>query len=202
MYEKTKCPYCGGEFYGDVCPYCNNTVVRNEQTIANLTQSAETQTEPKPQYPYLDCKEVNVTFFSVGFPLIFGLGFGAGAIGPIVIATNPQLREVGAPTSAFLVPALVCGLISVVALYIASIPFRRRAKVRKNGTIYQGTVHSYEDDPSLLINGMPAQIVNILIQTSEGPKLVRYQLGKTSRPYPENSQLTIKMFENIIEIQK
>ena len=202
MYEKTKCPYCGGEFYGDVCPYCNNTVVKDTQPMANQPQAAETATEPVEQYPYLECKEVNLSFITVGFPLIFGLGFGAGAIGPIAIATNPQLREVGAPTSAFLVPALVCGLISVVALYIASIPFRRRAKVRKNGTTYQGTVHSYEDDPAMLINGRPAQIVNILVQTSEGPKLIRYQLGKISRPYVIGSQITVKMFENIIEIQK
>ena len=64
-----------------------------------------------------------------------------------------------------------------------------------------GIVYGYMDD-NLFINGNPAQIVKLKIDTNEGPKFILYQTGDIKQPYKINSQIKLKVYKNIFHIEK
>lgn len=65
----------------------------------------------------------------------------------------------------------------------------------------QATVYGYMDD-NVLINGRPAQIVKLLVQTPRGPRFILYQLGDTLKRYGVNDSVDIMMYENYFMICK
>ena len=66
------CPNCGAPITTEICPYCN--------VVTGLyTQNADME------YPVIECKEANMGFWNVIFPMIFAVSFGfAGLIMPIL----------------------------------------------------------------------------------------------------------------------
>ena len=51
-----------------------------------------------------------------------------------------------------------------------------------------------------MINGIPAQIVKLLVNTDEGPKFILYQLGDIKRPYKVNSKIELRVYNNLFLI--
>ena len=51
-------------------------------------------------------------------------------------------------------------------------------------------------DDNIHINGQPTQIVKLLVQTTNGPRFILYQLGNTLKPYRINDKIDIKVYRN------
>ena len=65
--NKRNCTNCGAPITTEICPYCN--------VMTGLdTKHADME------YPVIECKEANVGFWNVVFPMIFSVLFGGPCI--------------------------------------------------------------------------------------------------------------------------
>ena len=147
------------------------------------------------EYPVLECKEATVNFWTLWFPMIFAAAFGIPGV--IVMAT----AFTGSGMRMMLVIGLPFALIGAVALWLSLRSAMRYAKVKKRGTAIQATVYGYMDD-SVLLNGKPAQIVKLLVQTKDGPRFILYQLGNTLKPYGVQDKIRVMVYQNYFLIDK
>ena len=185
MKEANKhCPNCGAPLTTEICPYCKNATGLNTR-------------EADMEYPVIECKEANISFWNVGFPMIFAVSFGFfGFIFPIVaILTMPE-------SALFVV--LMCSIfaiIGVVALIIALKTIIRYSTIKTRGQEIEATVYGYMND-NVYLNGLPAQIVKLLVTTKEGPRFILYQLGDTKQPYKINSKIKLLVHKDIFMVKK
>lgn len=56
-------------------------------------------------------------------------------------------------------------------------------------------------DDNILLNGNPAQIVKLLVNTNDGKKFILYQLGDIKQPFKINSQIKLKVYKDIFLIE-
>jgi len=174
------CPSCGAPIVAEICAYCGSSTGLN---------TAEAEME----YPVLECKEATVNFWTLWFPAIFAVSFGfAGLIVITVFAfafSDPAMLMVSAP---FL-------LIGMAALGFVLRTVFRYLKVKRHGQTIQGTVYGYMDD-NVYINGRPAQIVKLLVQTADGPRFILYQLGNTTKPYRIHETICLMVYQKFFLI--
>ena len=180
--QQTTCPSCGAPVVSEICAYCG--------TPTGLDTAAADM-----EYPILECKEATLNFWTVWFPMIFAVSFGFGGLIPLAMAMaglgEVFLLLIGIP---FL-------LISAAASVLAIRTISRYLKVKKNGTVIQATVYGYMND-DVLINDQPAQIVKLLIQTSDGPRFILYQLGNTLKTYGINDSIDVMVYQHYFMICK
>lgn len=172
------CPNCGAPVTTEICQYCH-AITGLDTNSANM------------EYPVIDCKEANLGFWSVGFPMIFAIFFGMpGIVIPIAI---------GDIRSALF--ASLFAITGITAFIIALNTFIRYLKVNNKGKEIEATVYGYMDD-KVLLNGRPAQIVKLLVDTNDGLKFILYQLGNIDQPYKVNSKIKLKVYKNYFLIVK
>ena len=183
--EQIHCPNCGAPITTEICPYC--------QASTGL-KTAEADME----YPVIECKEANIGFWNVLFPMIFAISFGFfGFIFPffmIFLVEGESVLMVFSICSIF-------AIIGVVALIIAIRPIIRYFKVKAKGKEIEATVYGYMDD-NMLLNNNPAQIVKLLINTNDGFKFILYQLGDIKQPYKLNSKIKLMVYKDNFLILK
>ena len=73
--------------------------------------------------------------------------------------------------------------------------------LKRSGKEIIATVYGYMDD-NVIYNGLPTQIVKLLVQGNEGPRFILYQLGDTKKPYKINSKIKLLVYKNIFCIKK
>lgn len=180
--QSKKCVNCGAPATTEICPYCN--------AMTGLdTKNADME------YPVIECKEANVGFWNVLFPMIFAVGFGyVGFVFPIMFF----LTGTGEILSVLLL-ASIFAVAGVVSFIIAITPIIRYLCVKLRGREIDATVYGYMDD-NVLLNGKPAQIVKLLVNTNDGKKFILYQLGDTKQPFKINSQIKVKVYKDIFLI--
>ena len=129
-----KCPNCGAPLTTEICPYCQNTTGLD-------TASADME------YPVIECKEAQITFWNVWFPMIFAVSFGFfGFVFPIVFfITTPDAAI------AVLLASSLFAIIGVVAFIIGIKPVIRNHVIKRKGKEIEATVYGYMDD-NLLLN--------------------------------------------------
>lgn len=180
--EAKVCQSCGAPVTSEICSYCGMPTGLNT-AHANM------------EYPVIECKEVVLNFWNLWFPAIFAVAFGySGLIVLIMPLTDGQ----------GLVSILFCGpflLIGSVAAFLVIRAMVRYIKVKLHGKKITATVYGYMND-NLLINGMPAQIVKLLIQTPVGPRFIMYQLGDTKQIYGVNEQIHLLVYKNYFMLDK
>lgn len=179
-----KCSSCGAPVTSEVCPYCGNFTGLD-------TSSADME------YPVIECKEAHIGFWNVVFPMIFACSFGfAGFIMPILVFT------VGADVfpKTLILFFLPFAAIGAIALYLTINPIVRYFSVKHYGKEINAIVYGYMDD-NILLNGNPAQIVKLLVNTNEGKKFIMYQLGDIKQPFKINSQIKLKVYKDIFLIE-
>ena len=179
--QSKNCPSCGAPIVSEICAYCGAATGLNTD-------------EAGMEYPVLECKEADISFWTVGFPMIFAAAFGLPGIIVFIIFLiygNLIMLLTGVP---FI-------LIGGVALWIGSRVVSHHVKLKRNGKMIQGTVYGYMDD-DILINDKPAQIVKLLVQTPDGPRFILYQLGNTLKPYCVNDRIDIMVWQNYFMICK
>ncbi len=174
--QQKTCPSCGAPVVSEICAYCGTATGLN---------TAEADME----YPVLECKEATINFWTLWFPMIFAVSFGMAGIIVLMIsimgAGNINLMLIGLP---FFV-------ISIVASVLVLRTVLRYVKVKTRGNTMQAIVYGYMND-DVLINGQPAQIVKLLVQTSNGPRFILYQLGNTLKPYGINDSIEVMVYQN------
>lgn len=178
------CSNCGAPITTEVCPYCN-AFTGIDTKYANM------------EYPVIECKEANISFFNFWFPMIFAVSFGFfGFIFPLIFIL--------AGSKEALAVVLICSifaLIGIVSLVIALIPLVRYLLIKNNGKDIEATVYGYMDD-NLLINDAPAQIVKLLVSTNDGLKFILYQLKDTKQLYKVNSKIKLRVYKDKFLIPK
>ena len=184
MKENKKCPSCGAPITTEICPYCHNKTGLD-------TASADME------YPVIECKEANISFWNVWFPMIFAVSFGFfGFIFPIIfLITVPE----SAP--AMLLMCSIFAIIGSVAFIIGIKPVIRSYLVKRKGKEIEATVYGYMDD-NLLINEKPSQIVKLLVTTKEGPRFILYQLMDIKHPYKINHKIKLFVYKDIFMVKK
>ena len=182
--KKRNCTNCGAPITTEICPYCN--------VMTGLdTKHADME------YPVIECKEANVGFWNVIFPMIFVCAFGFGGfVMPIIFLT------IGGDTFPktillFFLPFMALGL---GAMYLTIKPIVRYVSIKTKGKEIDATVYGYMDD-NMLLNGNPAQIVKLLVHTNDGPKFILYQLGDIKQPFKINSNIKLKVHKDIFLIE-
>lgn len=182
--ENKHCPNCGAPVSTEVCPYCH-------AATGISTWQADME------YPVIDCKEANIGFWTVFFPMIFAVSFGFfGFIFPFFFIAG------GLKTMLFVFLACsLFGIIGIVSFVIALRPIIGHLKVKTKGKGIEGTVYGYIND-NVYLNGEPAQVAKILVDTNDGPKFIMYQLGDIHQPYKINSKIKIKVYKDNFLIVK
>ncbi len=195
MNDYKNCPFCGALLNDeDVCPYCKQTINKKEK-IEELKKD-----EHKFEYPVIEVKNVNISPIILLVAIIVGFVFLAGGSMWAIIPLS--FVDEGASIVPFIVVGILFLAIALVIVIPTILPFIIRRKVLNHGREYSGTIYCYEDNPFFIINGLPDQIMYILIQTDEGPKLARYDLRSGIKPYKEKSTIRLKMLDNKIVIEK
>ena len=190
------CKNCGAPVTTEICPFCHCA------TGINTTQA-------DMEYPVLNCKAAHLGFWNVGFPLIFAVSFGMAALLGIVISASisNSFDEVSGYANSFrgtsILMSIATGLpflvISIVAFAFVIKQVVRYMSVKKNGQPITATVYGYMND-NYYINGTPAQVVKLLINTENGNRFILYKLGKIYQPYGVNTQIELIMYNNIFMI--
>lgn len=176
------CQCCGAPITSEICLYCG-TPTGLDTARANM------------DYPVIECKEAVVNFWNLCFPAIFAVSFGCAGIGAMAM----MIKEgEGLGLVLCCVPFLLVG---IVATYFVIRVLVRYVKVKSKGKKITATVYGYMDD-NVLLNGAPAQIVKLLVQTPEGPRFIMYQLEDTKQPYGVNTQIHLLVYQNYFMIDK
>ena len=180
---KLNCPNCGGVTSAEVCPYCGTHIDISTKDIS-------------PDYTMKSYKSGKITFWNTGFWSIFAVSFLVIPICIVIpISTEADVSNTFAIT--FLIPFLLVGLGTlfkvISSLYIA-------ISLKLYGKNYSGIVYGYMDD-NISYNGVNGQQVKILIE-NKGMQYILLPLESTSKPYPVNSKIKVRIFKkyaNIIE---
>lgn len=180
--QQTTCPSCGATVVSEICAYCG--------TPTGLDTASAYM-----EYPVLECKEATLSFWTVWFPMIFAVSFGMGSL----ITLGMAMTGIGSVV--LLLTGFPFFVISAAAFCFAFRTISRYLKVKKKGTVIQAVVYGYMND-EVLINGQPAQIVKLLIQTSDGPRFILYQLGNTLKTYGINDKIDVMVYRNYFMICK
>ena len=185
------CKNCGAPVTTELCPYCNS--------FTGLKTS-----EADMEYPVEECKESKLGFWNVIFPAIFAFGFGFfGFLFPIIfmLADVPTEGSSFSPTILVLIFCIPFAVIGIVATVITIKPILRYFSIKRHGIEIEGLVYGYMED-NIIINGLPAQIVKILIDTPKGKRFILYQLGDVKKPYKLNSKINLLVYKDYFLIKE
>ena len=175
--DEITCKFCGAPVRTEICPYCGKPT------------GLDTASAPM-EYPELSCKETNLDFWGIVFPLIFAAAFGFfGFLFPIAFSSL---------TGEGLFVNIVCipfALISIVSLAIVVKNLYMYLIVIIDGKEIEGRVYGYMDD-TVLYNDIPGQVCKLLVTTSQGKRFIMYQLKNTTKPYPINKIIPIKVYKD------
>lgn len=127
-------------------------------------------------YPTIECKSATIGFWSIVFPSVFALAFGfVGVLVPLGAASvEKDLRVM-----LFCIPF---ALVAIGSAAVVAVRLRRYYKAKYQGKRISGQVCGYMND-NVTMNGAPAQIVKILLDTPVGKRYILYKLGSPQQPY-------------------
>ncbi len=186
------CRSCGAPVTSEICPYCGCRTGLDTQT-ANM------------DYPVLECKEADLNFWTVLFPLIFAVMFGGGGIMVFCSAFDPEImhgsgEKMGLGSGFMMIFSLPFLLVGIGAAVIVIKRIYRYILIKNRGKIIDAVVYGYAND-IVSMNNTPAQVVKLLVDTPEGKRFVMYQLGKTSRPFGINTTIRLKVYRDCFLIE-
>ena len=185
--EERNCSNCGAPITTEICPYCG--------TATNVTSS-----QANMEFPVIECKEAHLNFWNTVFPLIFAIMFGSfGLIFPLAFTIKSAFdEEMKLSIWTFCSMFAIIGIIAFIIVLKNVIQY---LTIASKGDEIEGTVYGYMND-NVFLNGAPAQIVKIRIETDEGSRFILYQTGDTKQPYAINSKIKLKKHKNLFRIEK
>ena len=154
------------------------------------------------EYPLIDCKEAHIGFWTCAFPMIFALAFGFfGFVFPFIFLKAGEAAGGGGEFSFVILICIPFAVIGVVSLFIALTPIVRFLLVKFLGKPVTATVYGYTDD-NVLLNGVPAQVVKLLVNTRQGNRFLMSQRGKTIQPYGVNTRIQLRVYKKYFLIDE
>lgn len=187
--EKSKvytCSHCGAAVTSEICPYCGS--------VTNVDTS-----DAYMDYPVLECKEATLGFWTTLFPLIFAVMFSMGGIMMLMILLTGKADDGSEP---FLILASIPFFgVGIAATVIVLINLLRYIILKSKGKHITGILYGYTND-NVLLNGHPAQVAKILVDTPNGKRFIMYQLGSTDKNIDINSDVNLLVYKNIFMIEK
>ncbi len=196
------CEYCGGVYVHGLhtsCPHCGAPIkaVQNQQVY---------QPAPEPtkaididqhiaEYPTIDCIEADMPIFLTIMLAVGGSLFSLAGLAAMVMTL--------AFGSFDIVPFLLMFAflaVGIIMFVIIGKWVHRNLLVKNHGKDIHGIVAGYQNDPTILINGMPAQIVQIDVDTKKGKRTLLYQLRRLGQPYAIGSTLQLKVYKDLFLI--
>ena len=144
------------------------------------------------EYPTLTCKSAGITFWNVVFPGIFAFVF---LVLPAIVSFGISKTQ-GVSAGLFIIPFL---LIGAIAAGISIFTLAKFFLVTRKGKKITGLVCGYSDD-NVVMNGRPAQVVRLLINTPIGKRYIMYRLGNASQPYAIHSMVSLLAYKNYFKI--
>lgn len=185
---KKTCPQCGAPTTLEICPYCG---AKTDLDTAHANM----------EYPCIECKEANVGFWTVVFPGIFAFTFSwFGICMPIFFILSGSAKEFQEKVIIIMF-SLLFGVVGIGAFIVMLRPIIAYIRVKTRGKKVTGTVYGYLDD-NVVLNGLPAQVVKILVYTKKGPRFLLYQLGRADQPYGVGSKVTLEVYNDTFLISK
>ena len=183
-YGTRSCPYCGAVALSEVCQFCGQYIGGTETKDLSV------------EYPTLECKNAELTFFGTVFPLIFMLAFGFfGFLFPVIFLLEDSFEPV---ILIACIPFAAVGIGAGVAFFRSVCRF---LLVMVKGKQMTATVYGYMDD-TVSYNGNNGQVVKLLIDTKRGKRFIFYPLGSTNKPYMVNSKIKIRAYGSSFIVQK
>lgn len=161
----------------------------------------------KKNYPVIECLEARLgteEYIELALGLVLMI---FGFISPIICFLN-ALHNLGNVTppiglieifAAMLIFFGVFGFIGVIFFINFMKPMLMMRKIKSKGKEKDAIVYEYTDDDNY-IDGVPTQVVKLLVEDKKKPIFIYYQLGKAEQPYEINSKVRIKMYRNIFRI--
>lgn len=187
--EKSKeyiCSNCGAAVTSEICPYCGS--VTNVKT-----------NEAYMEYSVLNCKEAALGFWTTVFPLIFAVMFTIAGITMLTIAISGMAEDGATPIIILMfIPFFLIGIAATVTVLMNVI---RYMTLKRKGKHITGKFYGYADD-NVRINGRPAQVAKILVDTPQGKRFIMYQLGSTEKSIAINQEVHLLVYKNIFMIEK
>ena len=187
------CKNCGSILNPDgSCPYCQKTI-----NSSSLDFKIADEFENNRYYREIECKEANLTFFNTIFPLIFAIAFGIpGVFVPLSIYLTQEQDKM---ILFFMIPF---GLVSLGASIIFLNSIIKAIIIKLYGKDTIGTVIGYRDDNTVLYNGVPGAICEILINLNLEKVVLLYQTGGPDMPFPINSKVRVRCYKDLFKIYK
>ena len=181
------------EVQADICPQCGAPMLPGSELCECCgAYSGAAPFDPMTaQYPTVQCRLAKFTFFGTLFPLIFALAFGLPAA--ILALTGLTFRE-EIPLAVRLMPLPFL----LISLGAAGFLLRNVIAVLQNeskGRVLPARVCGYEDD-SITYNGRKGQKVRLLVESQEGPRYVLLPLASPEQPYPVNSTVHVRLWQD------
>ncbi len=183
--KKYTCSNCGAAVTSEICPYCGS--VTNVKTD-----------EAYMEYPVIDCKEAALGFWTTVFPLIFAVMFTTAGIVMMIMAISGLAEDDTVLVVLMFIPFFLVGIAAAVTVLKKVI---RYMILKSKGKHIIGKFYGYADD-NVLINGRPAQVAKILVDTPQGKRFIMYQLGSTSKDITVNQEVHLLVYKNIFMIEK
>ncbi len=183
--EGRKCPKCGAPVLSEVCQFCGTYI--GEAASSDLTS----------KYPLVECRNLKVELKNVDFPLIFGGVFLCVSVPLFIISffiddMGGDTQGMGTFIKFLMIPFMLGGL---AAVYIAIKKVFSIRAIKKTGVVEKGIVYGYTED-KVTYSGVNGQMVNILVESADGKKLIRMPLGTTAKVYEVNSEVHVLINEN------
>ncbi len=186
--EKSKmytCSHCGAAVTSEICPYCGS--------VTNVETS-----EAYMEYPVINCKEAALGFWTTLFPLIFAVMFTISAIIMLIEALSGMAGEDTPIIILMFIPFFLIGIAAAVVVLRNVI---RYIILKVKGKHITGKLYGYVDD-NVRVNGRPAQVAKILVDTPNGKRFIMYQLGSTEKNIAVNEEVHLLVYKNIFMLDK
>lgn len=178
------CSNCGYPVNDVICPYCKKFTGMSHDGVWL-------------EYPVIECKEGSVTFANSFFLIVFSIPFIL--FGFSILFAN----AVDLPSKILAIFLFVMfGGAGLLTFSKGLKPIINFFIVKLKGKKIEATVYGVVNDHNLHINEKPAQIVQLLINTEDGYKLIFYELGTTNCPYEINNKVVLQVYKDKFLIVK
>lgn len=177
MKEKiTHCINCGASAKTEVCPYCNKKTGLKKNSV-------------ELEYQIIECREYDTVGEGETRKLLI-IGTIIFTI-YLIIAFYTKIHTFEYNKGLILLDIIYIGFTIGYILY--------QNKFLKNAKIIDATVYGYEDAPYEK-NNSKRKNVKLLINTSDGPKYIIYELKTNDTPYEIGEKIKLKAYKNIFGI--
>ena len=172
-----------------------------EDLISEFSTDIRYKETGSEDYPEYACKSVNLNFWSLVFPLLFSIFFSAVPLyimyllltdNVITTDENPfkEKMMIFFFVSIFLVIGLLIFYSAIKNVYLYFV-------IDKKGTCITGKVCDYRNT-NTYYNGSEGQMCLILINTTQGPAYITYDLKGPYQPFDLGVPVTILIYKKYL----